>query len=321
MRRTHAAPRHGRPAHDVTGHKPTGAGADVAPRPGRRAAVLFAAATALAVLSAAVGAGTVVALRPSSADRISEQRLVEAVGAADTHDSVQQVSARVMASVVTLETVSGDSFTQGSGVVLRGDGLIVTNSHVVSAAGQAGQPTNTRASFTDGTTAPFILVGADPVTDIAVVRVHGIAGLTPIRFGSSAALRVGQNVVAVGAPLGLQGTVTAGIISALHRRLNLEGTTHRSASVTDAIQTSAAMNPGSSGGALVDMRGRLVGINTAIASAGDGAAGGRGGSIGINFAIPADQVKGIAERLVADASVAPLGASGDVGVPACGQPR
>lgn len=318
-RRTLRAPRRGprhrlSPAHRTRGDTGAARGCQCRPRdggtaagaggcaaarqqPARRAGVLLVAAAMLAVFSAAVGAGTVTVLRPGSVDEISPQRLIDAVGAADSPGSVQAVAAAVLPSVVTLQTGAGEAVTQGSGVVIRGDGLIVTNSHVVAAAGPPGRPGQARASFADGTTAPFTVVGADPVDDIAVVRVHGMAGLTPIRFGSSATLRVGQRVVAVGAPLGLQGSLSAGVISALHRQLTEHASTHSTAALRDAIQTDAAMNPGSSGGALVDLRGTLVGISTAIASPGEAALDARGGSIGINFAIPAERAQRVAERL------------------------
>ena len=126
-------------------------------------------------------------------------------------------------------------------------------------------------TFSDGRTAPFSVVGADPSSDIAVVRAQGVSGLTPIALGSSKDLKVGQNVVAIGSPLGLQGTVTTGIISALNRPVATGGEGADQNTVLDAIQTDAAINPGNSGGALVNMNGELIGVNSAIASLGGGA--------------------------------------------------
>jgi putative serine protease PepD len=154
-------------------------------------------------------------------------------------------------------------------------------------------------TLSDGRTAPFSVVGADPSSDIAVVRVQGLSGLTPIALGSSKDLKVGQNVVAVGSPLGLQGTVTTGIVSALDRPVST-GDGPDQNTVLDAIQTDAAINPGNSGGALVNMNGELIGVNSAIASLGGGgnSSDAQSGSIGLGFAIPVDQAKRIADELV-----------------------
>jgi len=152
----------------------------------------------------------------------------------------------------------------GSGVVFTEDGYVLTNAHVV--AGSSGGT----AAFADGTAAPFRLVGADPLSDLAVVRVDGPTP-PPAVLGDAARLRVGQLVVAVGTPLGLAGTVTAGVVSALGRSLPARsGNAVRV--VEDVIQTDAALNPGNSGGALADARAQVVGINTAVAGAGLGLA-------------------------------------------------
>jgi putative serine protease PepD len=153
-------------------------------------------------------------------------------------------------------------------------------------------------TFADGRTAPFTVVGTDPASDIAVVRAQGVSDLTPITIGSSADLRVGQNVVAVGSPLGLEGTVTTGIVSALNRPVSTSGESGNQNTVLDAIQTDAAINPGNSGGALVNMNGDLVGINSAIATMGGDSADAQSGSIGLGFAIPVDQAKRIADELI-----------------------
>jgi putative serine protease PepD len=154
-------------------------------------------------------------------------------------------------------------------------------------------------TFSDGRTAPFTVLGADPTSDIAVVRVTGVTGLSPISIGSSANLRVGQPVVAVGSPLGLEGTVTTGIVSSLNRPVSTTGEAGNQNTVLDAIQTDAAINPGNSGGALVNMSGQLVGVNSAIATLGsDSGPDAQSGSIGLGFAIPADQAKRIADELI-----------------------
>ncbi|CPR08531.1 protease [Mycobacterium bohemicum DSM 44277] len=142
------------------------------------------------------------------------------------------------------------------------------------------------------------MVGADPTSDIAVIRVQGVSGLTPISLGSSSDLRVGQPVVAIGSPLGLAGTVTTGIVSALNRPVSTTGESGNQNTVLDAIQTDAAINPGNSGGALVNMSGQLVGVNSAIATLGADSPDAQSGSIGLGFAIPVDQAKRIADELI-----------------------
>ena len=167
----------------------------------------------------------------------------------------------------------------------------------------SGQNPEATVSFADGKTVPFTVVGTDPADDIAVVRAEGVSGLTPITMGSSKDLKVGQNVVAIGSPLGLEGTVTTGIISALDRPVSTGDGSTGQHSVMNAIQTDAAINPGNSGGALVNMNGELVGVNSAIASMGGGgpeSSGAQSGSIGLGFAIPADQAKRIADELVSN---------------------
>jgi putative serine protease PepD len=152
-------------------------------------------------------------------------------------------------------------------------------------------------------------LGTDPSSDIAVVKADGVSGLAPITVGSSSGLRVGQDVVAVGSPLGLEGTVTTGIVSALNRPVAAGGDPQNQNTVLDAIQTDAAINPGNSGGALVDMNGQLVGVNSAIATLGGDSGQSQSGSIGLGFAIPVDQAKRIADELIQNgtASHASLG--------------
>lgn len=231
--------------------------------------------------------------------------------------SIEEVAAKVVPSVVKLETDMGRQSEEGSGIILTPDGLILTNNHVVAAAAKpdpapagAPAPVQTKVTFADGTTTTFTIVGADPSSDIAVVRAQSASKLTPIVVGSSANLQVGQKVVAVGSPLGLQGTVTDGIISALNRPVAASGDAQNQNTVLDAIQTDAAINPGNSGGALVNMNGELVGINSAIATLGGDAGGqSQSGSIGLGFAIPVDQAKRIADELIKNgvASHASLG--------------
>ena len=260
--------------------------------------------------------------------------------------SVEQVAAKVMPSVVKLQIAMAQGAEEGSGIVLSPDGLILTNNHVVAAVsgpaadqqmpgelapqedqaspfgpgmgafdnqpspggGDApGHDTQATVGFSDGRTVPFTVVGTDPADDLAVVKAQGVSGLTPITMGSSKDLKVGQNVVAIGSPLGLEGTVTTGIISALNRPVATGDPSTGQHSVMNAIQTDAAINPGNSGGALVNMNGELIGVNSAIASLGGGSgpesAGAQSGSIGLGFAIPADQAKHISDELVSHGSV------------------
>jgi putative serine protease PepD len=206
--------------------------------------------------------------------------------------SVEQVAQRVTPSVVQLRVHGSRVAAEGSGIVLSADGLILTNNHVVEPATNGG---DVAAVLQDGRAVPVQIVGRAPSFDLAVVRAQGVTGLTPAQLGSSSNVRVGQEVVAIGSPLGLSGTVTSGIISALDRPVRAGGEGSGQDTVLDALQTDAAINPGNSGGPLADMQGRVIGINTAIASLGFG---GQVGSIGLGFAIPIDQARRIANELV-----------------------
>lgn len=293
-----------RTAYDGGYGRPGGPGSGPAKRP-RGALVL--GAVAIAAMSGAVGGVVGSAIHPDHKNVAANSRpSLQAPGvpaAVSLPDgSVEKVAVKVVPSVVMLETDLGRQSEEGSGIILSADGMILTNNHVVSAAAKAdsvGKPApKTTVTFSDGRTAPFTVVGTDPASDIAVVRVQGISDLTPITIGSSADLRVGQHVVAVGSPLGLEGTVTTGIVSALNRPVSTSGEAGNQNTVLDAIQTDAAINPGNSGGALVNMNGDLVGINSAIATMGGDSAEAQTGSIGLGFAIPVDQAKRIADELI-----------------------
>ncbi|MFR9753004.1 S1C family serine protease [Nocardia sp. 004] len=214
--------------------------------------------------------------------------------------STQAVAQKVLPSVVMIKVASTRAEGEGSGVILSSDGLILTNNHVASGGGPNAQM---EVMFSDGSSAPAKLVGADPVSDLAVIQASGKSGLTPIELGTSANLQVGEPVVAIGSPLGLAGTVTTGIVSALNRPVVTSGDGSEASfaanPVIDAIQTDAAINPGNSGGALVNGRGQLIGINTAIATLGPTEiTGGQTGSIGLGFAIPVDQARRVADELI-----------------------
>ncbi|WP_141564808.1 trypsin-like peptidase domain-containing protein [Dietzia alimentaria] len=205
--------------------------------------------------------------------------------------TVEAVADKVLPSVVSIDVRGEAGRGEGSGVVLTTDGLIITNNHVIGMAAAGGR---IQVRFDDGTKVPASVVGTDPATDVAVIKVEKSTPLNPIALGSSASLTEGQAVAAVGSPLGLSGTVTTGIVSALNRPVRAGGEQSDQSTVIDAIQTDAAVNPGNSGGALVNMNGELVGINSAIASMGSGSSG----SIGLGFAIPVDQARRIADQLI-----------------------
>ncbi|MFD2090779.1 S1C family serine protease [Blastococcus deserti] len=209
--------------------------------------------------------------------------------------SVSEIAQNVMPAVVSIEVRVGQAGATGSGVVIDGEnGYIVTNNHVVSGA-EGIEGAEIRAVFFDGSGSAARIVGRDPASDIAVLKVEK-PGLVTAALGSSDDVVVGDPVVAIGSPLGLAGTVTSGIVSALERPVRLAGEGSDTNAVISAVQTDAPINPGNSGGALVDASGALIGINTAIASTG------AGGSIGLGFAIPVDTMRDIAEQLISTGS-------------------
>jgi putative serine protease PepD len=214
--------------------------------------------------------------------------------------SIEAVAQKLTPSVVELQVSGGSGSGEGSGFVLSTDGYILTNNHVVEVAANGGQ---IQALFQDGRKATATIVGRDPTTDIAVVKVNGVSGLTPVELGRSDNLQVGQGVVAIGSPFQLPGTVTSGIVSSLHRPVRAGGSTGTQATVMDAVQTDAAINPGNSGGPLANMAGQVIGINSAIyspqsASGGLGAPQSQGGNVGIGFAIPIDQARRTADDII-----------------------
>ena len=212
--------------------------------------------------------------------------------------SYAAIASRVLPSVVNINVTASTGSDTGSGVILRPDGYILTNNHVIAAA--AGGQGSVSVTFNDGGTAPARIVGADQEDDLAVIKVNK-TGLSAASLGSAGAMHVGDPVLALGSPLGLQGTVTSGIISALNRPVETTDSSQQSqfgapagpTTVIDAIQTDAAVNPGNSGGPLVNAAGQVIGINSAIASTGQGS-----GNIGVGFAIPIDQAKAVAQQLI-----------------------
>ena len=245
---------------------------------------------------------------------------------------VTAVAQKASPSVVTISVSdSNGNGGSGSGVVLTADGYILTNTHVVTLEGATASPTIEVKTASDKVYSARV-IGTDPTNDLAVIKINPLGKLVPASFANSDQLNVGDNVVAIGAPLGLDATITSGIVSALNRTIQvansaapengsggsaglqfLNGSTANSASAINltVIQTDAAINPGNSGGALVNDQGQVVGINVAIASASDGlSSGGQSGNIGVGFSIPANNAQRIANEIIktGKASHAMLGA-------------
>jgi putative serine protease PepD len=253
-------------------------------------------AVAIAVLAGGVGmAGGYVGAAIYDGEGGTANPVTKVVNAAPAVDrsSLAGIAAAVQPSVVVVSTGSGE----GSGVIMTTDGYVVTNNHVVDSA----QDRSVTVTYANGTKVKATIVGTDPRTDVAVVKIENGKDLTAAKFGDSDAVRVGDTVLAIGAPLGLQGSVSAGIVSALHRTISENGQPESPfggggqarTTIGDAIQTDAAINPGNSGGALVNTNGEVIGINTAIATNGGGA-----GNIGVGFAISANKAKTVAEQLI-----------------------
>ncbi|MEP6815562.1 MAG: trypsin-like peptidase domain-containing protein [Marmoricola sp.] len=301
-----------------------GASQDTAPSARRRTGVLPAAVLAGALVVGGVagvgGAAGYVALRGGSSTGSSSPDLsatnrttASSANNSQTSGTIETVAAKVLPSVVQINVAGANESGSGSGIVLTKDGTILTNNHVVAVAGSGG---SIRVNFNDGTSARAKVVGTDPVTDIAVIKADGVAGLTPAEIGTSSDLKVGEGVVAIGSPFGLGATVTSGIVSALDRAVSVQssqggqgsqgsnpfgqqqpqGSADQSTTYP-AIQTDAAINPGNSGGPLVNMLGQVIGINSSIRTASSSSSTGQGGSIGLGFAIPMDEVLPIVNQL------------------------
>ncbi|MFE0415994.1 S1C family serine protease [Streptomyces tendae] len=272
--------------------------------PGRRrrpaAKVLVGGALLIALVSGGIGGAVGAHLERNGGVGTVELPQAGPEAAGRDPDSVAGIAARALPSVVTLHVSGSAAAGTGTGFVLDDRGHILTNNHVVEPAGSGGEITVT---FNSGDTAEAEVVGRDGGYDLAVVKVKGVTGLTPMPLGNSDNVRVGDPVVAIGAPFDLAGTVTSGIISAKERPITAGGEEGDASDVSyvDALQTDAPINPGNSGGPLLDARGRAIGINSAIRSADSGSAesdGGQAGSIGLGFAIPINQGKRVAEELI-----------------------
>ncbi len=227
--------------------------------------------------------------------------------------TVEKVAQSLLPSVVKVNVTSSSGAGSGSGIVLSEDGKILTNNHVVAGAGDDSSIT---VNFNDGTTKRAKVIGTDPLTDVAVIQAEDVSDATPASLGKSSDLKVGQTVVAVGSPYGLNATVTTGIVSALNRPVSVAAEQEQEqdepespfgqspdqpqtgpdlSTTYPAIQTDAAINPGNSGGPLVDMSGRVVGINSSIRTANSSSES--GGSIGLGFSIPIDEVLPIVNQI------------------------
>ncbi|WP_188189387.1 S1C family serine protease [Nonomuraea sp. SYSU D8015] len=263
------------------------------------AGLALAAATALGLTAlggGAVGAYLAAADRPTPTATVSNPSPV--FRAVADQLTVAQVAEKVQPSVVMIQGQTAE----GSGVVLSDDGLILTNNHVVQ-----GQNALT-VKFNDGRTSKASVVGTDPATDLAVIRAEGVKGLTKATLGDSDQVKVGDQVLALGSPLGLDGSVTAGIVSALDRTVTAggspgqqqlppgwsrQGGESETTTLGGMIQTDAAINPGNSGGALVNAAGELIGINSAVSSEG----------VNLGFAIPVNTAKQVADQLISKGTV------------------
>ena len=209
---------------------------------------------------------------------------------------VTPVANQVIPSVVTISARGAEGGGTGSGEVIKSGGYILTNNHVIAIAANGG---SVGVQFADGQTMPATIVGRDPQTDLAVLKVDTSAKLKVIAIGSSSSVVVGQAAVVIGAPLGLSGTVTSGIVSALDRSIQVPGEDNSAALLVGAIQTDAAINPGNSGGSMVNCSGQLIGVPTAGAAVPNSP----GGSIGLGFAIPVNLAMTIADEIISTGSV------------------
>jgi putative serine protease PepD len=295
------------PGPPESGYPPAGTPAGPARRPGWwRYALFTLAGCVLAVAGGGAGAALALHYDGHTTTVASAPPASRAAGGA-VGGQLAEVAAAVLPSIVTITVTTGTQLGEGSGVITGSDGTILTNNHVIDAtAGGAG---TIKVIFSSGRTATASIVGQDAPADLAVIRAAGVSGLVPAAFGSASGLRVGDTVLAIGSPLGLAGSVTSGIVSALHRTITVGrqssqpyngtlGQSSQSASViSNMIQTDTAINPGNCGGALVNDAGQLVGITTAIASTGGGYIGQQSGSIGVGFAIPAETASRIAAQL------------------------
>jgi putative serine protease PepD len=242
----------------------------------------------------AVAALALVTLAPLTACTTTAAPTAREVGCDAT-----AVADKALPSIVTISAAGTSGTVTGSGEVIRSDGYVLTNNHVVSSAANNGSIT---VLMSDGTAYPAALTGRDALTDMAVLRVQA-SSLSAIALGASSSVRLGEPVVALGAPLGLSNTVTSGIVSGLDRTVEVPADNGSSAVLLSALQTDAAINPGNSGGALTNCGGQLVGVPTANATVTSASGQTSTGNVGVNFAIPVDLAKAVADELIAHGQV------------------
>ncbi|WP_333473331.1 S1C family serine protease [Lolliginicoccus lacisalsi] len=254
----------------------------------RALATLGLVAVLIGVAGGLIGRVTAEVYESRTSTKVSVAQVAGEEGDAPRGEVVE-VARAVTPAVVSIRVRVGNQATTGSGVIIDEAGYIVTNNHVIS-IGARNADAEIELLFFDGSRASATIVGRDTRTDLAVLRTDA-DNLTVAEFGSSSEVQVGEEVIAIGAPLGLDRTVTTGIVSALNRAVPLSGPGSDTDGVIDAIQTDASINPGNSGGPLVDLAGRIIGINTAIQSS-------TGGSIGLGFAIPSDTAARIVQELI-----------------------
>ncbi|WP_295803701.1 S1C family serine protease [uncultured Corynebacterium sp.] len=229
---------------------------------------------------------------------LQNQPVANSTGKEPAAGSVEDVASKVLPAVVSIFSITRSGGAEGSGSIISPDGYVLTNHHVVAGADEGGR---LEVTMNDGSHHTATFVASDATTDVAVIKIDDAKDLPFLQFGDSDSAAVGQEVVAVGSPLGLNATVTSGIVSAKNRpvRASQEG---GESSLIDAIQTDAAVNPGNSGGPLVDMEGNIIGMNSMIASL-SGGTGSEGGSIGLGFAIPSNFAKRMADELINNGKV------------------
>jgi len=315
-------------------------------RPLSTGGMVAIAAVIAAVVGGASGAGIVAAVDTHGSNTASTSTAGPTsitVNDAKNATAITAVAAKASPSIVTINATTSSEAGTGSGIILTSDGYVVTNNHVVTLDGESADP-KIQVETNDGRLLAAKVVGTDPTDDLAVIKLQNVTGLQPASFADSSKLNVGDMAVAIGAPLGLSGTVTNGIVSALNRSITVQSSaaptggdssdgdgsgsgsgsspfnfwnfgdgtqsqsqtpsTTATATISLAvIQTDAAINPGNSGGALLDSDGKVIGINCAIASAGDTSdTSGQSGSIGVGFAIPSNIALRIADDIIKNGS-------------------
>ena len=322
---------------------PGAPGAATADRPAkkRNTGLIIATLAIGALVGGLAGAGAGVGIYSAATSNNATIKTVSGpqnitVNDANNATTVTAVAAKASPSVVTISVTASSEGGTGSGIVLTSDGYILTNTHVVTLDGAASD-VSISVTDNDGKIYSAKIVGTDPTTDLAVIKLDGASGMTPMTFADSSKLNVGDTAVAIGAPLGLSGTVTDGIVSALNRSISIassaapkssdgssdgngssqnpfnfdfpgqggssgsqQQTTTQGTISLPVIQTDASINPGNSGGALLNSKGELIGVNVAIASASGSSSdsSGQSGSIGVGFAIPANLAKRVSDELI-----------------------